>query len=209
MRRLPALAILCALLVLSPAYPQQTSAPAPGYDIEMLVFRVTSAAGGAEDWSAEARRRSFGDGGEAGATTAGDPGRFLGALAPARYQLGELAAKLRASGRYELVAHTGWSQTASPWGSRAGFSVQRLGMDVPGLTGLVSLERGRFLHLGLVLDYAMASPPAGLGAAPGTTFTLSETRRIRFGERHYFDHPAFGVIAIVTPAQSGSSPAPP
>jgi hypothetical protein len=45
-----------------------------------------------------------------------------------------------------------------------------------------------------------------MGAGPGTTFTLSETRRIKFYERNYYDHPAFGVITLVTPAQ-GSRPA--
>ena len=42
--------------------------------------------------------------------------------------------------------------------------------------------------------------------ATGTTFTINETRRVRFYERNYFDHPAFGVIALVTPAQ-GARPA--
>lgn len=203
MRRFLVLAGLCALLLQAPAHPQQAPAATPGYDIELLVFRAIAAAGGGEDWSAEAGRRSFGGGGEASAA-GGEPGRFLRTLPPARFQLSELAAKLKASGRYEPVAHVAWSQTPSPWGSRAGFTVQRLGIEVPGLTGMVYLERGRFLHLGMALDYAMASPPAGLGAGSGTTFSLSEIRRIRFNERNYFDHPAFGVIAVVTAAQAAS-----
>jgi hypothetical protein len=124
----------------------------------------------------------------------------------AQYQLDGIESKLRASGRYEPVAHVAWSQTASPWGSRAGFSLLRLGVNEPGLTGMVYLERGQFLHFGVALDYAMPDPPAGIGAAPGTTFTLSEIRRVRFYERNYYDHPAFGVIALVTPAQGGRAP---
>jgi len=33
-----------------------------------------------------------------------------------------------------------------------------------GLNGTVYLERGQYLHLGMALSYAIASPPAGLGA---------------------------------------------
>jgi hypothetical protein len=99
------------------------------------------------------------------------------------------------------VAHVGWTQSASAWGTRAGFPLHRLGIDVDGLSGMVSLERGQYLHLGLSLTYAMPNPPAGVGAAPGTAFTLNESRRVKFYERNYYDHPAFGVIALVTPAQ--------
>jgi len=104
------------------------------------------------------------------------------------------------------VAHAAWSQTASSWGTRAGFPVTRLGVEVPGLTGSVYLEHGQFLHLGLSLNWAMENPPDGLGAAPGTQFTLNETRRVRFYERNYYDHPAFGVIALVTPVQGPRAP---
>jgi hypothetical protein len=58
----------------------------------------------------------------------------------------------------------------------------------------------------MALSYSPADPPAGIGAAPGSTFNLSESRRIRFYERNYYDHPGFGVIALVTPAQ-GARPA--
>jgi len=45
-----------------------------------------------------------------------------------------------------------------------------------------------------------------MAAGPGTTFQMGESRRIKFYERNYYDHPAFGVIALVTPAQ-GARPA--
>jgi hypothetical protein len=70
----------------------------------------------------------------------------------------------------------------------------------------VFLERGQYLHLGMTLTYADPSPPAGMGAAPGTAFTINQSRRIRFYERNYYDHPAFGVIALVSPAQGARPP---
>jgi len=138
--------------------------------------------------------------------TIDEVGRFVSLLPPAQFQLAEIENKLRSSGVYVPLAHVAWSQTASAWGTRAGFALQKLGVDVPGLTGTVFLERGQFLHLGMALSYAPADPPAGLGAGPGTTFTMNQSRRIRFYERNYYDHPAFGVIALVTPAQGTRPP---
>ncbi|MGH8133197.1 MAG: CsiV family protein [Steroidobacteraceae bacterium] len=174
------------------------------YNVEIIVFRDTSAQGGAENWSAEADARSVA--GDESASGSLQIGRFVGLLPPSAYQLNELENRMRTSGSYLPVAHAAWSQTASAWGTRAGFALARLGIDVPGLTGNVFLERGQFLHLGLSLTYAMATPPDGLGAAPGTAFTLNETRRVRFYERNYYDHPAFGVIALVAPAQGARPP---
>lgn len=194
--------LLCALLaVIVPAAAEDN--PGPTYHIEIIVFRALSAQGGAENWSAET-----GTANTVGAeTSAGSQlGHFVSTLPPEQFQLTDIENKLRASGAYAPVAHAAWAQTASAWGTRAGFPLQKLGVDVQGLTGTIFLERGQYLHLGMALSYAIASPPGGLGASPGTAFTLSESRRVRFYERNYFDHPAFGVIALVTPAQ-GARPA--
>ena len=184
--------------------PAPPAAPAPVYNIEVIVFRATSALGGAEDWSAEAGARNVA--GEESASGAATGGHFVAPLPASLWQLGELESRLRASGVYVPVAHTAWSQTASSWGTRAGFPVQKLGIDVPGLSGTVFLERGQWLHLGMSLTYTMANPPQGLGAGPDTPFTINDSRRVRFYERNYFDHPAFGVIALVSPAQGARPP---
>lgn len=206
------LALLVAALLSGPRplAAQDAAAPAaaaPGgtvYNIEVIVFRAASPLGGAENWGAQAGAASVA--GDEGASGSSQVGHFVAALPSSAWQLGELESRLRASGAYVPVAHAAWSQTASAWGTRAGFAVQRLGIDVPGLSGTVFLERGQFLHLGVSLTYAVADPPAALGAAPATPFTLNESRRIRFYERNYYDHPAFGVIALVTPAQGARPP---
>jgi hypothetical protein len=190
--------VLCLLVCAAlPALSQD--APTPGYQIEIIVFRANSAQGGGESWNAEGSANNTV--GEESASGSSQVGHFIGPLTAAQFQLNELETKLRSSGAYVPVAHVAWSQTASAWGTRAGFPLQKLGVDVAGLTGTVYLERGQYLHLGMALAYAIASPPAGLGAGPGTTFNLNENRRIRFYERNYYDHPAFGVIALVTPVQ--------
>ncbi|MBS0367251.1 MAG: hypothetical protein JSR67_15670 [Proteobacteria bacterium] len=182
------------------AAPPATPAPSASiYNIEIVIFRNNGAQGGGENWSVQAGRSIAGDESASGGSQVG---RFVASLPQSAWQLTELEGRLRASGAYTPVAHAAWSQTASAWGTRAGFPIDRLGIDVPGLRGTVLLERGQFLHLGMTLNYTMDSPPAGLGAAPGTTFTLNQSRRVRFYERNYFDHPAFGVIALVTPVQA-------
>jgi hypothetical protein len=82
--------------------------------------------------------------------------------------------------------------------------VARLAGNVPGLSGIIYLEAGDYLHLGMTLNYQPGNPPPGLAAQPGTVFTLSESRRVKRYERNYYDHPAFGVIALVTPANKAT-----
>jgi hypothetical protein len=187
----------------TPAQSAPAAASPPVYNIELIVFRATTALGGAENWSLEGGPSASPDADSDPSAPAEQPREdgFVRALAPSEFQLNDLEAKLRASSIYAPVAHVAWSQTASPWGSHTGIPVQRLGIDAPGLAGSVSLERGQYLHLGLALNYDIADPPAGLTAAPDTVFTIRDMHRVRFYERNYFDHPAFGVIALVTPAQ--------
>lgn len=192
-------AIACAL----PAISQEPTSPA--YNIELVIFRATSAQGVAEDWSVEAGTTNSIAGDEASSGSS-QVGRFVGLIPSSSYQLAEIESKLRASGAYVPVAHVAWSQTASGWGTRAGFTLQKLGVDAQGLSGTVFLERGQYLHLGMTLTYSDPAPPQGLGAAAGTTFIINQSRRIRFYERNYYDHPAFGVIAMVSPAQGTRPP---
>jgi Peptidoglycan-binding protein, CsiV len=202
--RLPLAALLVAAALAGALPAAAEDNPNTIYNVEIIVFRTAATEGVPENWSDEAGARSIA--GDESTSGSQQVGRFVALLPPSAYQLGGLEERLHASGSYVPVAHVAWSQTASAWGTRAGFPLARLGVDVPGLTGNVFLERGQFLHLGLSLSWTMAAPPAGLGAAPGTTFTLNETRRVRFYERNYYDHPAFGVLALVTPAQGARPP---
>jgi Peptidoglycan-binding protein, CsiV len=189
----------------APAATAPATPAATVYNIEIIIFRNNGAQGGSENWGTQgaSSRNIAGDETTTGTTQIG---RFVALLPSSAYQLSDLESRLRASGAYVPVAHVAWSQTASSWGTRAGFSLQKLGVDVEGLNGTVFLEHGQFLHLGLTLNYAMSAPPPGLNAAAGTVFTINESRRVKFYDRNYFDHPAFGVIALVTPAQGARAP---
>jgi hypothetical protein len=188
--------VLVALVTAAPAIAQ---APSPRvYAIEIIVFRNNTGSGGPEDWSVKpvARRPDRPD-----ALVAG---RFVQAIPASQFQLKDVAARLQNSSSFQPLAHFAWQQTASSWGSGAGFTIPKLAGNVPGLSGIIYLEAKDYLHLGMTLNYTTSSPPAGLAAASGTTFVLSESRRVRVREPNYFDHPAFGVVALVTPVQKST-----
>ena len=191
------IAVLLTLVCLSATLPgaQAQTTPNPRvYTVELIVFRNMSGLGGPEDWSVKPVAR--------GPDTPDAPvtGRFVQSLGPAQFQLNDVAQKLHNTSNYQPIAHFAWQQTASSWGSRAGFTVAKLGGQVPGLAGTIYLESGTYLHLGMSLTYQTSNTPAGLAAAPGTVFMLNESRRVKWDKLNYYDHPAFGVIALVTPA---------
>lgn len=177
----------------------------PAYDVEIVIFRARVALGQPENWTAETATGATVAGGEA-SSGSGSVGKLLTVLPASGYRLTSIEARLRSSGAYLPVAHAAWVQTASAWGTHAGFPLESLGINVPGLGGDIFLERGQFLHLGMALNYTMQDPPSGLNAPPGTTFVMNETRRVRFYQRNYYDHPAFGVIALITPARGPRPP---
>ncbi len=174
------------------------------YFVEIVIFRARVALGTPEDWPAETGMARTITGGEA--PSGSGIGQLIDLLPASQYHLTSIADILRGSPAYMPVAHVAWEQTASAWGTHAGFTLQQLGINVPGLAGQVYLERGQYLHLGMTLDYTEQHPPAGLGAAPGTTFVLNETRRVRYYRRNYYDNPAFGVIALVLPVRGPQPP---
>jgi hypothetical protein len=195
--RTPGLALLLTLVCLSAILPgaQAQTTPNPRvYTVEIIVFRNMSGQGGAEDWTAKPVAR--------GPDTPDAPvtGRFVQSLSPAQFQLNAVAQKLQNTSNYQPIAHFAWQQTASSWGSRAGFTVAKLAGNVPGLAGTIYLESGTYLHLGMSLSYQTSNTPANLAATPGTVFMLNESRRVKWDKLNYYDHPAFGVIALVTPA---------
>jgi hypothetical protein len=174
------------LLCILPALAQQT-ASGPAYIVEMVIFR-TSNVGASEDWSTAPVARGFGnDSGKAGPVA-----QLSRVLPPTDYRLTGLETTLRGSGAWRPLAHAAWMQTAGVWGNaHAGLSLSDLGVDVPGLTGTIYVERGQYLHLGFNVSYTNGGP----------TYVIDEMRSIKLGDKLYFDHPAFGIIATVSPVR--------
>lgn len=171
------LALLFAVLA-QPAVPQTASG---AYDVEVVIFRTGA---NSPEAVGDPGDRFAGGGDSADPAAGSGVARLVGSLPAARLQLTGIAERLRTRAGLRVIAHTGWSQTPSPWGLRSGYSLARLGITAEGLSGTVFLERGQYLHLGFAIS---------LGSA-----TISEIRRVRPGEKNYFDNPDFGVIAVVS-----------
>ncbi len=197
-------------LTASAAEPARTTEPV--YQVELVIIRPVVPVGIPEDWSVEASRAAASVEAE-GEPVEGGEGQSSGRMAvrtlsSGQFKLGGVDAAIARSKGYELMRHVGWSQAATARG--AGLAVELADIAGDGaepLRGTVALEQGRYLYLKLDLAYAPATPPNSLlgeASSPGpVTFTLRQNRRIKPFERHYFDHPAFGVIAMVSPVNSG------
>ena len=103
-------------------------------------------------------------------------------------RLAAAASKLRGAGGYRVLAHVAWTQPPAAWNSRRGVPVGELGINVPGLSGNVILERGQYLHLGFDLKLE----------EEGRSLQLADLRRVKVDEAQYFDHPQLGIVALVT-----------
>ena len=167
---------------------QQTGSPL--YAVELIVFRVGSPSGN-EDWSAVPPGRGFGN----ESTRGGNP-QVLRRLPPSDYRLTSVEATLRSSGAWRPIAHAAWIQSAANWGTHVGIALADVGINSSGLSGMVYLERATYLHLGVDLSLNVG----------GVTYTIKEMRSVKFNERQYFDHPAFGVIAMVSPVPAAAEP---
>ena len=110
----------------------------------------------------------------------------------ADWQLGATEAALARAG-FPRLAHTAWAAIVPANGRTTAHMEDVIAAD-SAVAGAVALQRGQYLFLGVELDYRPNDP----AVAPGTVYSLREKRRVKFGEKHYFDHPAFGVIATVS-----------
>jgi len=191
---LPLLALFAPLMLQAaeaPATAPASSAAAAAaarnaYRVEVIIFRQAQPPTGSEDYSAEPESRGFGDRRDVSEA----PPTVLRQLEDSDLQMNAIAQKLRNNGSVHVLAHKGWIQTATTWGRHAGLPLEAFGIAAPDLRGTLYLERGDLLHFGAFLQ---------LGTGP--VYTLSELRKVRFNEKHFLDHPAFGVVVMVSPTR--------
>ncbi|MET0281361.1 MAG: CsiV family protein [Steroidobacteraceae bacterium] len=151
------------------ALPALPQNAAPRYTVEIIVFRTSATTG------------ALG----AGSAVSGS-GDVTATLLESG-KLGGAAARLRAAGGYRVLGHATWSQGAAGFNSRRGVSASQLGLGA-GVEGKIILERGQYLHFGVDLTIDDG----------GQRYRINEVRRVKSDEIQYFDHPAVGVIAVVS-----------
>jgi hypothetical protein len=151
------------------AMPAVPQTAAPRYTVEIIVFRNAGNGGALAAGSA--------------VSTAGD----VVATPVESRKLGGAASRLRSAGGYRVLGHAAWSQGAAGFNSRRGVSAAQLGLGA-GVEGKVILERGQYLHFGVDLTIDDG----------GQRYRINEVRRVKPDDIQYFDHPAVGVIAVVS-----------
>lgn len=129
---------------------------------------------------------------------------------------------------YRPVLWTGWVQDVREEAQTPTIQLRRLG-DLPlQFSGNVKLYLGRFLHL--VTDVQMqapaavspqrsyrASPPSAFGQNYGYApdgygreapvyYAINDDRIMKSGDLRYFDHPKFGILAMLTRVEDAVDP---
>jgi hypothetical protein len=116
---------------------------------------------------------------------------------------------LGSSSRYRPLAYLAWRQPAYDR-SRA----RPLTLPAPENTGnayvdgtvRVAVERYLHLYLDLQLHLPVGAVQPETGEVELPEIRLTEKRRMRSQEIHYFDNPRFGVIALITPYEPPATP---
>jgi hypothetical protein len=172
------------------------------YDVELIIFRHLNTSNTEETWTLESALGERPEIPDEDASPFEQPtspaiptAQTFPALPSSKFKLTAITETLRRSRNYQPLAHIGWTQ---PGFARDSAPFLPLSAFVPastGVTGQLALSRGRYLHLTLDLTYTSA----GSATEAAGQYVLRQSRRMRSNERHYMDHPKFGVIAVVTP----------
>ena len=103
---------------------------------------------------------------------------------------------LEQDGRYRVLTHLHWIQTVD---AKSIAKAVRVSSATPEeLDGSIRFYMSRHLHL----DVNLLLREAVTGSDPRTqVYRLSEQRKVKTQETHYFDHPRLGVLARVMPVE--------
>jgi len=104
---------------------------------------------------------------------------------------------LEQDGSYRVLAHQHWQQTIDP--KTIAMPVRVTATNPAELDGTIRFYMSRHLHLDVNLLFRETS----VGADPSGTvvYRLSEQRKLKSQETHYFDHPRLGVLVRVMPLE--------
>lgn len=184
--------ILSLLLLIGLAAPVSAQ-EAPWYEVELIVFEHVGATA-RPDISGPSPTAENAHGSNPASSIAPPVATPLPAgdvLSSREYRLADVESALAASRKYRPLLHTAWRQPVLA--NKQAQPVAVTAPDSAQVTGAVRLYRSRYLHLETDLLYRKA-PEADSDAG----FRLRDRRRMRSGDLTYFDHPAFGMLVVVS-----------
>lgn len=175
------------------------AAPATGntYEIEVIVFenRFPDLEGG-EFWRPGAAAR---------APANKDESTAIGEKNPMESQLAAAKAALEKSGRHRVLAHQRWQQSAEAKSVSKPAKLNSAGGELEGSLRFY-LSRLLIVELNLALKDAPGAGVSGGGLEENPVYRLTESRRVKISETHYFDHPKFGALVRVSSVKARRSP---
>jgi len=137
-------------------------------------------------------------------------------LPSGRYKISGVYSALKSSRDYRPIMHIAWQQPGLTRSRAKYVHIRRMeGLSNPDsiqeglvkIDGTVRLRGGHFLYLDIDLAYFLNALPESMinSAMINENVTnqlsdhtrLSESRKVKLNELHYFDHPLFGVITWV------------
>jgi len=176
------------------------------YDIELLIFQNLNADDGGEVWPIDYSEWFDDDTTEpetpeTGTPAVPEPGGPAW-LEPDSLRLRAEQHALERSGNYRPLRHLAWRQTVVDRNSARDIEIPPAsGDEAVRVEGTVRVAVERYLHLYLdlkLVDTTLAFD-TGFSDYELPEFRMQQRRRMRSKELHYFDHPKFGVIALITP----------
>lgn len=177
-------ASLFAFFIALPAW----GAPTSGYDIEILVIENTLPELEGAETLAVPTPASL-------ATELANAD--VGTNAAEQGGLADAIKRINRDDRFRVLTHKRWVQTAD---AKSATKPVRISDATQRLDGIFRFYLSRFLHVDLELVLRNA---AGGESSEELVYHLSEHRRVKTQETHYFDHPKFGVLLRIT--QAGKS----
>jgi hypothetical protein len=178
------------------------------YHVEVIVFEHLRADPDGEVWTVNPGLPATGNSIDLFAAEPPASGRrAFTALPSGRLKLAGTYRAIRNSSEYRPILHAAWEQPGL--GPARAQSVLLRSAGNGGLTadlgalqvlGSVKLRKTRFLHVDVDLAYFLRRLPPGSAPQAGDYVRLSESRKLKLNELHYFDHPLFGAIVQVTRA---------
>ncbi len=132
-----------------------------------------------------------------------------------KYILGNIYGALKSSKDYRPLLHIAWQQPALTPSRAESVHIRKIegvsGEDnlqdeLVKVDGTVRIRASTFLHADIDLAYFFQSIPASQITAGNVSTDLqqanfarlTESRRMKLNELHYFDHPLFGVVMRVS-----------
>lgn len=228
----PALSAVLLIAAAGPAVLSAQDEPDAGrYEVEVIVFEnLEDAPGEPRAEVAPQTGRGPDEAADDDSETTQPRGpaqvRPLAAMDSAGRELDEVWSRLEEAESYRPLIHRVWLQTATDADStpavrlRSDATLQPLPANIRGpvyrVDGTVELTERRYLHLraNLTLSEVGEGRSAGAGGERGalwrpfgadrtiTRYRLSQSRRIDAATLSYFDHPRFGLLVEVRPADT-------